>query len=60
MYMTDKWEGTEHFHIKRFKYIEFYVGNAKQAVHFYRHAFGFLLMLIVVQKQGFILMSLMF
>ena len=41
MYMTDKWEGTEYFHIKRFKYIEFYVGNAKQAVHFYRSAFGF-------------------
>ena len=41
MYMTDKWEGKEHFNIKRFKYIEFYVGNAKQVVHFYRSAFGF-------------------
>ena len=41
MYMTDKWEGTEYFHLKRFKYIEFYVGNAKQVTHFYRSAFGF-------------------
>ena len=41
MYMTDKWEGQEHFNIKRFKYLEFYVGNAKQVVHFYRSAFGF-------------------
>lgn len=41
MYMTDKWEGEEHFNIKRFKYLEFYVGNAKQIVHFYRSTFGF-------------------
>lgn len=41
MYMTDKWEGKEHFNIKRFKYLEFYVGNAKQIVHFYRSTFGF-------------------
>ena len=41
MYMTDKWEGKEHFNIKRFKYVEFYVGNAKQVIHFYRSAFGF-------------------
>ena len=41
MYMTDKWEGEEHFNIKKFKYLEFYVGNAKQIVHFYRSTFGF-------------------
>ena len=28
-------------HIKDFKYIEFYVSNAKQASHYYRSAFGF-------------------
>ena len=41
MYITDKWEGKEHFNIKRFKYVEFYVGNAKQVVHFYKSTFGF-------------------
>ncbi|MAR15176.1 MAG: 4-hydroxyphenylpyruvate dioxygenase [Candidatus Marinimicrobia bacterium] len=41
MYITDKWEGTEYFDIQAFKFIEFYVGNAKQVVHFYRTAFGF-------------------
>jgi len=41
MYMTDKWEGTEYFSINNFKFIEFYVSNAKQIVHFYRSAFGF-------------------
>ena len=29
------------FNIKRFKYVEFYVGNAKQVVHFYKSTFGF-------------------
>ena len=41
MYITDKWEGSEYFSIKKFKFIEFYVSNAKQVVHFYRTAFGF-------------------
>ena len=27
--------------VKNFKYVEFYVSNAKQAAHFYRSAFGF-------------------
>ena len=33
--------GTEFFSIKDFDHVEFYVGNAKQVVHFYRSAFGF-------------------
>jgi len=41
MYMTDKWEGNEYFPINNFKFLEFYVSNAKQVVHFYRSAFGF-------------------
>jgi len=41
VYTTDKWEGTEHFSIQNFKFVEFYVSNAKQVVHFYRSAFGF-------------------
>lgn len=40
VYITDKWEGKEYFPIKSIKYIEFFVGNAKQAVHFYRSIFG--------------------
>jgi 4-hydroxyphenylpyruvate dioxygenase len=40
-FMTDEWTGTEYFNVKDFDHIEFYVGNAKQAVHFYRSAFGF-------------------
>ena len=40
-FMTTKWTGKEYFKIKDFEYIEFYVGNAKQVVHFYRTAFGF-------------------
>ncbi len=40
-YITDKWEGREYFRINDFDHVEFYVGNAKQAVHFYRSAFGF-------------------
>ena len=27
--------------MRNFKYLEFYVGNAKQAAHFYCSAFGF-------------------
>ena len=42
MYMTDKWEGNEYFSINGFKFIEFYVSNSKQVVHFYRSIFGFL------------------
>jgi len=41
MYMTDKWEGNEYFPINNFKFLEFYVSNAKQVVHFYRSTFGF-------------------
>ena len=41
MYITDKWEGTEYFDIQAFKFVEFYVSNAKQVVHFYRSTFGF-------------------
>ena len=40
-FMTKEWMGTEHFAIKDFDHVEFYVGNAKQVVHFYRSAFGF-------------------
>ena len=40
-YMTDKWAGNEYFKINDFHHVEFYVGNAKQAVYFYRSAFGF-------------------
>lgn len=32
---------TDALHLKGFDYIEFYVGNAHQAAHFYRTAFGF-------------------
>ena len=40
-FMTSEWSGTEYFKVKDFDHIEFYVGNAKQVVHFYRSAFGF-------------------
>ena len=40
-YITDKWEGEQYFKINDFDHVEFYVGNAKQAAHFYRSAFGF-------------------
>jgi len=32
---------TDSFPIKGYDHIEFWVGNAKQAAHYYRHAFGF-------------------
>ena len=35
-FMTKEWMGTEHFKVKDFDHVEFYVGNAKQVVHFYR------------------------
>ena len=37
--------------MRNFKYLEFYVGNAKQAAHFYCSAFGFSGMHILAQKQ---------
>ena len=40
-FITDKWEGTEFFKIHDFHHIEYLAGNAKQAVHFYKTAFGF-------------------
>lgn len=40
-FMTKEWEGIEYFAVRDFNHVEFYVGNAKQAVHFYRSAFGF-------------------
>tara|TARA_B100000945_G_scaffold321590_1_gene337332 strand:+ start:1988 stop:3109 length:1122 start_codon:yes stop_codon:yes gene_type:complete len=39
--LTTEWQGTEYFSVKDFNHIEFFVGNAKQAVHFYRSVFGF-------------------
>ena len=40
-FITDEWKGTEFFKIHDFHHIEYLVGNAKQAVHFYKTAFGF-------------------
>ena len=40
-YMTNEWQGTEYFPIHDFHHVELLVGNAKQAVHYYRSAFGF-------------------
>jgi 4-hydroxyphenylpyruvate dioxygenase len=39
--ITTEWKGTEHFPILDFHHVEFYVGNAKQAAHFYRSVLGF-------------------
>jgi len=39
--ITTEWTGTEYFPISELSHVEFFVGNAKQAVHFYRSAFGF-------------------
>jgi len=38
--ITTEWTGKEYFQITELDHIEFYVGNAKQAVHYYRSAFG--------------------
>jgi 4-hydroxyphenylpyruvate dioxygenase len=38
----DRLERDDFVSLKGFDYIEFYVGNAQQAAHFYRTAFGFL------------------
>lgn len=40
-FITSEWNGTEYFPIHDFHHLEFFVGNAKQAVHYYRTAFGF-------------------
>ena len=40
-YITNDWNGTEYFPIHDFHHVEYFVGNAKQAVHYYRSAFGF-------------------
>jgi len=40
-YISDKWNGNEYFKVNDFDHLEFYVGNAKQAAHFYMSAFGF-------------------
>jgi 4-hydroxyphenylpyruvate dioxygenase len=40
-YLSKEWKGTEYFPIHNFHHIEYFVGNAKQAVHYYRSAFGF-------------------
>ena len=34
-------EATDTFPINGTDYVEFYVGNAKQAAHYYRSAFGY-------------------
>src|SRR5438067_12316944 len=39
--LTAPEEATDTFPINGTDFIEFYVGNAKQAVHFYRHVFGY-------------------
>ena len=40
-YISTEWTGKEYFKIHDFHHVEFYVGNAKQAVYFYRASFGF-------------------
>ena len=40
-FITNNWEGKDFFKIHDFHHIEYLVGNAKQAVHFYKTAFGF-------------------
>ncbi len=39
--ITKEWKGTEYFPITELDHVEFYAGNAKQAVHYYRTVFGF-------------------
>ncbi len=39
--ITKEWKGAEYFPITELSHVEFYAGNAKQAVHYYRTAFGF-------------------
>jgi 4-hydroxyphenylpyruvate dioxygenase len=40
-YLSTEWNGTEYFPIHDFHHVEYLVGNAKQAVYYYRSAFGF-------------------
>ena len=40
-FLSKDWNGTEYFPIHDFHHVEYLVGNAKQAVHYYRSAFGF-------------------
>ena len=40
-FLSTEWTGKEYFKIHDFHHVEFYVGNAKQAVYFYRSTFGF-------------------
>ena len=40
-FLSKEWNGTEYFPIHDFHHVEYLVGNAKQAVHYYRSAFGF-------------------
>ena len=40
-YLSAEWRGTEYFPIHDFHHVEYFVGNAKQAVHYNRSAFGF-------------------
>ena len=39
--ISTEWNGKEHFPIHDFHHVEYFAGNAKQAVHYYRSAFGF-------------------
>ena len=40
-YLSTEWNGTEYFPIHDFHHVEYLVGNAKQAVYYYRSALGF-------------------
>ena len=40
-FFTKEWKGEEFFKINDFHHVELFVGNAKQAVHYYCSAFGF-------------------
>ena len=51
-FITDEWKGTEFFKIHDFHHIEYLVGNAKQAVHFYKTAFGFQLIAYCGPETG--------
>ena len=51
-YATDKWAGQEYFKINNFEYLEFYVGNAKQASDYYIKNFGFKLIAYCGPETG--------
>src|ERR1035437_3716104 len=40
-FMTKEWKGKETFSVDSFHHVELYVGNARQAAHFYCSTFGF-------------------